>query len=220
MKCDDIKDLILALHEGELDDALSREVRSHIDACEACAREERLCREVSLALEPLGVLTAPDTATARIMSEVAVLSAQRRKSESRIAAWGAVVRQYLGDTLGRGAVAWTAAACLVVAIAVGALGAAGYLVPETEEAGPIAAFTGKAATSARTVLAGTARRAGEIIRYEETVSGFTAYARVLPDVMPWFLAAVALVAVLLAASAAEERHIAARLRSKFADRLK
>lgn len=59
MCCENIKPLLSAFVDGALDENERRKVKEHLAACEACAAEERMLRELSHEVRTMPVVNAP-----------------------------------------------------------------------------------------------------------------------------------------------------------------
>ena len=78
MNCQEARDLLWDLYEGDLAPAVYREVIAHIASCPECAREARICEEVNRALQVQPVIKAPEGATAAVLSAVRPAARRRR----------------------------------------------------------------------------------------------------------------------------------------------
>lgn len=186
MECREARDLLWDLYKGELPAQVHRDVTAHIASCPACAREARICREVTSALAPREILRAPQAATMRVMAEIRPLAARKR------------LRLRIVERLP--IIIW-AAASVVIAV----LGLQGLLPGSRESRTPLA----RVITAAFDMMAPVAEKAGSLF------SDAAVFGSSLPDFSGWLMLLVAVTAAVLALCALEEHVLAKRLQAKF-----
>lgn len=107
MKCRQIKKLISAYVDGELDQEKIKEVRAHLQTCPACAAELGKLQQAWTWLELLPAVKAPAFFATKVLRKI-----EERSKLSRL-------QHYLGDFLNRALIPATVAAGILAGVFLG-----------------------------------------------------------------------------------------------------
>lgn len=195
MNCNDARQRIQDLYDGELPERIAAEVKSHIDSCPSCAREAAIAREVNAALSPMPLMKAPAHATQNVLAAVHAIAAEKAAPKSRLQFGGILT--------------WVSAAAAAVIFVLGTLG---YLPSHQSRLDTVAQ---SAAQRAEAAIVTPAVETVKSSPYAAQVPSMASLRLMMSEVAPWLGICVAIVIAVLVLAAVEEelssRRLAARV---------